>query len=624
MFVLGVQFSKIFSVNFEKTEKTYIFTIHFNISHMKKLLLICALGLTGLTNAQILVNESFEGTSVPSGWTSTSDTGGSPYTSFGTNSGAACVGAKLITVNLWSSSSSWYLIYTSSNSNATALTYSYKYSTKPYPGGSINGTLVSEYSVDGGTTWVEASPSVNLTTEVNCQAVSGTIPAGTIPSAANFKFRFRSTAVSGGDYYLGIDDVQLAQTVTSVPSCTTVSAPANGATFVSTTPTITWSSVGGASGYKISIGTTSGGTDVVNNVNVGTSTSYTVAAANPLLNNTTYYVSVTPTNSLGDATGCTGSSFTTLSIPCPTVNSPGLNATGVPLKPTIKWTSVTGATGYKLSLGTTSGGTEILNNVDLGNVTTYTLASALAPNTTYYYTVNSYNGSSSSASCTVRSFTTGPAAAVNDECSGAIQATLPYSAVVTDGAGTTSGGFVTGCSTNNDGLWYKFTGNGGPITVAITGVQSTFDPKLAVYTGSCGAFTCQGSADAGVNGGGETYTFTSVAGTTYYVNVGHWSGSTDSPEGNFTIAITTSLGTQETSLVGKAVQIYPNPFSDIVKITNSDKLKSAAVLDASGRVVAQFNSPVGEMNLSKLSSGVYMIQVKYTDGTSQTFKAIKK
>ncbi len=594
---------------------------------MKKLLLICALGLTGLTNAQILVNESFEGSSLPTGWTSTNAAGSSNTPSYGTAAGTACVGTKMVTRNIYgTSTNTWNLTYSSTASNATALTYSYKYSAKPYNStSSVNATLVSEYSVDGGTTWVEASPSVSINTTVSCQAVSGTISAGTIPSAANFKFRLRAASISPSDMYLGFDDVQLAQTVTSVPSCTTINTPANGATNISLTPTITWAAVTGASGYKISIGTTPGGTEVVNNVNVGASTSYSVLATNALQLNTTYYVSITPTNSLGDATGCTGSSFTTTSVlPCPTVNSPGLNATGVPLKPTIKWTSVTGATGYKLSLGTTSGGTEILNNVDLGNVTTYTLASALAPNTTYYYTVNSYNGSSSSASCTVRSFTTGPAAAVNDECSGAIQATLPYSAVVTDGAGTTSGGFVTGCSTNNDGLWYKFTGNGGPITVAITGVQSTFDPKLAVYTGSCGAFTCQGSADAGVNGGGETYTFTSVAGTTYYVNVGHWSGSTDSPEGNFTIAITTSLGTQETSLVGKAVQIYPNPFSDIVKITNSDKLKSAAVLDASGRVVAQFNSPVGEMNLSKLSSGVYMIQVKYTDGTSQTFKAIKK
>lgn len=74
---------------------------------------------------------------------------------------------------------------------------------------------------------------------------------------------------------------------------------------------------------------------------------------------------------------------------CPAVTAPTAAATGVSVLPAINWNAVSGATGYRLSVGTTSGGTDVVNNVDLGNVTTYTFASALQFNTQYYYTVSS-------------------------------------------------------------------------------------------------------------------------------------------------------------------------------------------------------------------------------------------
>lgn len=356
-------------------------------------------------SAQILVNESFEGTSLPTGWTVNSST----YQGFGTNAGPACAGSKTIYYNLWGSAPTWNVTYSSAVSNGGELTYSFKYLSKPYDSSSaISGAVAADYSVDGGTTWVNILTPVTITGQVAipCTTVSGTIPAGTIPSGASFKFRLKGTRTSPGDFYLGFDDVQLAQPVTSAPTCTTVSAPADAATGISVTPTITWGAAGGATSYTLNVGTTAGGVDVINGLDVGGVTTYSIPSATPLNYSTQYYVTVIPKNSIGSASGCSSSSFTTRNIICPTVTAPSSGAIGQSLTPTITWDAIAVATGYKLSVGTTAGGTDVMNNQDVGNVTSYMFSTPLIPATTYYYTVNSYNATSTSSSCTERTFTT--------------------------------------------------------------------------------------------------------------------------------------------------------------------------------------------------------------------------
>ncbi|MBI6121489.1 T9SS C-terminal target domain-containing protein, partial [Salegentibacter sp. F60176] len=69
-----------------------------------------------------------------------------------------------------------------------------------------------------------------------------------------------------------------------------------------------------ADGYYINIGTNPGGNDLVNNTDL-TTTSYSPTTDFP--ENTTIYVSVTPYNAVGNATGCTEISFTTESFATP-------------------------------------------------------------------------------------------------------------------------------------------------------------------------------------------------------------------------------------------------------------------------------------------------------------------
>lgn len=70
----------------------------------------------------------------------------------------------------------------------------------------------------------------------------------------------------------------------------------------------------------------------------------------------------------------------------------------------IDWDATVGADGYYLTMGTTSGGTDVLNNFDLGNVTNYSFDGNF--NTTYYYTLVPYNSFGNATGCTEQSFTT--------------------------------------------------------------------------------------------------------------------------------------------------------------------------------------------------------------------------
>ncbi|PXW18150.1 MULTISPECIES: T9SS type A sorting domain-containing protein [unclassified Chryseobacterium] len=70
------------------------------------------------------------------------------------------------------------------------------------------------------------------------------------------------------------------------------------------------------------------------------------------------------------------------------------------------------------------------------------------------------------------------------------------------------------------------------------------------------------------------------------------------------------------------LSIYPNPATDIVKITTPNKIKHVEVYDMSGkRVDATFNGD--QVNVSRLAAGAYLLNVE-TEGRNFTEKFIKK
>ncbi|HIC30492.1 MAG TPA: T9SS type A sorting domain-containing protein [Flavobacteriaceae bacterium] len=323
------------------------------------------------------------------------------------------------------------------------------------------------------------------------------------------------------------------------PSCTTLSSPLNGVTDASVSGDISWNAASGAAtDYLLQVGTTSGGSEVFSG-QVGNVTTYNVGA---LSESTTYYVTITPSNSNGVATGCAEESFTTLTplpgdfisnpiailpseegIACNTTEypfsfdfqsgytdsglddtctnantgldiffswtatsdaliwndgggNPGIairdavtgnvitcvttfaavdyvlsgwsigddlilqvydygtasvnplsfclaeyNLPSVPectsnyvstpdttcgsLDTTISWDAGVDTDGYYLTVGTTSGGNDILDNVDIGNVTTYDVGNQ-TESTTYYWSLTPYNITGSAEGCTENTYTT--------------------------------------------------------------------------------------------------------------------------------------------------------------------------------------------------------------------------
>lgn len=229
---------------------------------------------------------------------------------------------------------------------------------------------------------------------------------------------------------------------------------------------------------------------------------------------------------------------------CPFVVYPVNNSQNISLTPNFSWLPASGATSYKVSLGTSSGSSDIINQQTVSG-SSFTPSTALTAGTTYYLKVTSVSGNTESSGCSELVFKTVPPIPVNDACTGALQALVfPYSYTQNDAVSTTNNaGNISVCTSNgdtgmNDGTWFKLTGDGSQYTIKVTMPSgSSYDPQIGVYSGSCSNLSCTGTVDNGGGGAAETLTITTVSGTEYFVNVGAYEDTTDAPENIFTITI---------------------------------------------------------------------------------------
>ncbi|WP_289037170.1 gliding motility-associated C-terminal domain-containing protein [uncultured Zobellia sp.] len=179
---------------------------------------------------------------------------------------------------------------------------------------------------------------------------------------------------NGKNLLLVRNDITL--TVNATKACVTLANPVNGASNVPINTGIEWNDNPGACGYKISVGTSSGATDIVNNEDVGEVSIYNFTTDLPP--NQEIFVTIIPYFDDGDFAGCTEESFTTntsaVAPECTTLNSPENDDTNVAADiPSISWNPAFGADTYQIEITSTSGRNNLVMT-NVGNTLTHNLS----------------------------------------------------------------------------------------------------------------------------------------------------------------------------------------------------------------------------------------------------------
>lgn len=157
----------------------------------------------------------------------------------------------------------------------------------------------------------------------NVPATTGTTNIIDLDAYAGMDVRFayrvvEGTADGGADLNFYVDNFEVRLTPALAPSCASNIVATPDAACGNFANSITWDATSGADGYFITVGTTTGGTDVANNVDLGNVLSYNFTGTI----GTTYYYTILPYNGVGPATGCTEMSFTTNANGCYCTSAP--------------------------------------------------------------------------------------------------------------------------------------------------------------------------------------------------------------------------------------------------------------------------------------------------------------
>jgi hypothetical protein len=255
------------------------------------------------------------------------------------------------------------------------------------------------------------------------------------------------------------------------------------------------------------------------------------------------------------------------------------------------------------------------------------LLTGQTPGTTLHISVWKYDSSSNNGEFQISAYDPIPPA--NDNCAQAIPLTVgtdfASGAITSSNAEATTDSSLPSCDPDATGnVWFTVvvpqSGN-LKIEAQEASGSSFYDPVLTVYGGTCGSLTeisCSDDIYSPIVLTGQT------PGTTLHISVWKYDSFSDNGEFQISAYDNTALSTHEVTGNIKKIQASPNPFTDILTVSNISEVKSISVVDASGDLVKTIEKPSSSLQLGDLKEGVYLLILKLNDGTVKTIKTIKK
>ena len=399
-------------------------------------------------------------------------------------------------------------------------------------------------------------------------------------------------------------------------STSTCSSPANLSTgsLTSTSATLTWGAVSGATSYSVQykLSTASTWTTVTT-----TSASYNLTG---LAASKTYNWQVSTTCSSGASAYTTGTTFTT-SAATSTCSAPASLAAGslTSTSAALSWGAVSGATSYSVQykLSTASTWTTVTTTSTSYNLTGLTASS------TYNWQVSTTCSSGTSAYTSGTNFTTSGS---SNTCTDTYELNNTLSSSKTITVKTDVNAII---ASKSDYDWFKFsnTTNEKNIRVTLTNLPADYDLRVYSATGTLlGASENKGTVS-------ETVTLNNAAVGTYYIRIRGFNGAF-----NATGCYTVNAGISGTAYkfasgetgesilkdpIETAIQVYPNPSTtgkftcEIMNASYGDV--NILVYDAAGRVVSrsQFNKETDfgqvDIEIGNQQPGVYFVNMSNAD-----------
>ena len=483
-------------------------------------------------------------------------------------------------------------------------------------GATVSWTAVSgavsydvDYKLTTSGTWTNAATATGSTSV----AISG------LSSSTTYDWRVRTNCSFGSSGYTAAQFTTASVVVCNAPS----GLASSGVT--SSAATVSWTAVSGALNYDVDYKLTSSGTWT----NAATATASTSVAISGLAASSTYDWRVR-TNCSGGSGSYSAAQFTTgAASNCATAFEPNetqataaaitsgvVNSAAISTSTDIDYYKLTtsatsnnsfnlvGPSGVDYDLYVyNSAGTQIGSS--LGTTATESVSLTGQAAGTYYIKVIGYNGANSATCYTITATAT--------------TATSCQSSYDVSTNGTTSGAAAIPFNTDITGLIsptgdiddYKFViTTGGTITLTLSTLPLDYDLKLLNSAGTQVGISQNGSTTS------ETINYTAAAGT-YYAQVYGYNGNNNASSCyTLKVALGTASKGEENIAINKnkqVVTIYPNPVQDLmnINITGVVGASEIHVYDVDGReVMTQKTGGVKtQLNLSKLSSGLYLVKV---------------